>query len=202
MGYKFTEKTEGDMKILSLRTEEGEVCAQVRCRWRTRVLLYRIEVAEEKRREGIGSALIHELVRRCIADRIDCIECFLPNAKAGTSEEEDDIPYFLWRCGFIPWQEEEEETRYVFWLWDEEKEEPENPGFSPEPFIEGRLSPLNENPVIDPFGPEDLICGKCLYRMKGRNTGECHKYSYKPDEIITEDRCDFYISAKAGEEND
>ena len=200
MGYRYTEKTEGDTKILSLMSEDKEVYARVRCRWRTRVLLYRIEVAEEKRRQGIGSALMHELVKRCIEDHIDCIECFLPNAQNGSSEEEDDIPYFLWRCGFTPWQEEEEETRYVFWLWDEEKEEPADRPYEPVPFVEGRISPQNENPVIDSLGAEDMICGSCLYRMKGRNTGECHKYSYKLDEIITDDRCDFYVSVKPREE--
>ena len=215
MDYQIVTKPEGDDRVFEIRAGET-VLGTLRCRWRKRILISQLEIAEDHRREGLGSTLMHELVKQAISEKADCIECFIPQQ---TDDGEDDAAFFLWRCGLTPWLQEDEEIRYVLWLWNDDaavrkaaaeldaidaddgddldledaesylnSENDEDPGSE----AVGKESALYEDPQIDPLGPEDLICGRCLYRLDGPNSGECHKYSYKPDEVFTEDRCEYY----------
>ena len=216
MDFQIDTKTEGDDRIFELRSEEA-VLGKLSCRWRKRVVISRIEIEESCRREGLGSAIMHELVKQALSEKVDCIECHIPQQ---ADDEEDDIAYFLWRCGFVPWLQEDEEIRYVLWLWNDDaavrkaaaepdgtdaddgddldledaesylSSENDDPGSE----AVGKESALNEDPQIDPMGPEDMICGRCLYRLDGPNSGECHKYGYKPDTVFTEDWCEYYVS--------
>ena len=212
MDYQIVTKPEGDDRVFEIRAGET-VLGTLRCRWRKRILISQLEIAEDHRREGLGSTLMHELVKQAISEKADCIECFISQQ---TDDGEYDVAYFLWRCGLTPWLQEDEEIRYVLWLWNddaavqkasalqdaldiEDDQDLDDEDLLLEPEDEGsgngaleRESALNEDPQIDPLGPEDLICGRCLYRLDGPNSGECHKYSYKPDEVFTEDRCEYY----------
>ncbi len=215
MDFKIVTKQVGDDRIFEMRSEEA-VIGKLRCRWRKRVMISLIEIDKDHQRKGLGSALIHELIKQAVSDKIDCIEC---NISQQAEDEEGDIAYFLWRCGFTPWQQDGDVIRYVLWMWNDDAavlkaapapdpmdadgdddldlEDAEayfnsQNDVDPDNEAVGKKSALHEDPQIDPLGPEDMICGRCLYRMDGPNNGECRKYFYKPDTVFTEDKCEFY----------
>ena len=219
MDFQIVTKQEGDDRIFEVRSEDT-ILGKLRCRWRKRVTISQIEINEDHRREGLGSAVMHELVMQALSEKVDCIECHISQP---SEDEEDDVAYFLWRCGFTPWLQEGNVIRYVLWMWNDDaavrKADPvpdlldadDDPDaaddLEPEDLerylnydadeasdngASEKKSALHEDLQIDPIGTEDMICGRCLYRLDGPNTGECHKYFYKPDSVFTEDKCVYY----------
>ena len=220
MDFQIETIQEGDDRVFEVRSEDS-VLGKLRCRWRKRVTISQIEINEDHRKEGLGSALMHELVKQALSEKIDCIECHISQP---AEDEEDDVAYFLWRCGFTPWLFEDGMIRYVLWMWNDDTttgetapspdvlDSDDDPDaaddLDPEDLeqylnhdaneasdngISEKKSALHESPQIDPMGPEDMICKRCLYRLDGPNAGECHKYFYKPDSVFTEDKCEFYV---------
>ena len=63
----------------------------------------------------------------------------------------------------------------------------------PEPLAEGiEGGALSRNPGFTAVTNADYICRDCIYRLVGSPPLVCHKYSMKPDEVLTIGQCAYY----------
>lgn len=58
------------------------------------------------------------------------------------------------------------------------------------------ISHFADDPVLRPVTDEELYCRNCLYRLGGVESGACHKYDRKPDEIINGGICDRFYAER------
>ena len=181
---------------------KGEPAGRLLYRKRGRVRIYELEVKPELRRQGIGSALMHRLVQMALEGRAYLIELFLSKDRAEITEE-NDILYFLWRCGLEPVDEDDTNIHYEIQLNDlpEEPDEEANQRIIEEisrtdPKGDGDepVSRLAYQPAILPVTNADLICGNCVYRTGGSDVLACHRYRTKPMRVLTQDVCDYHAA--------
>lgn len=146
-------ENESEMYKLSAMIN-GQEAGHLVYRRRDRVRVYSIEVVPEQRRQGVGSALMHHLVRLTKEREGYMMETYLPTEL--TDIHVEDAPaYFLWRCGMEPESESELGTHYVLRL-DRPVEQPEE--MIPPEMQELVMTPVTEAIVEDEeSGTDDQI---------------------------------------------
>ena len=110
MNLLFKEKKEKNGEdVYELTAVSGKkTVGRLEYRRRSRLRIHSIEVPEEYRNQGVGSALVHNLALKGIEDGRYMIEAFLT--------EDSDLGYFLWRCGLEPVNQNEKGTHYALLL--------------------------------------------------------------------------------------
>lgn len=58
------------------------------------------------------------------------------------------------------------------------------------------VSHFADDPVFRPVTDDQLYCKYCLYRLGGMESGACHKYDIKPDNILNGGICDKFYAER------